>query len=276
MHVKREFNKLLLYIFALMGVTISIFPFYWIFTATTLTESQIFKVPPTFAPGGNFINNLTKLTDQWEIWRALINSLLVSGITTVTTIFFSALAGYAFAKYRFKGRDPLFYTVLLMMMVPTQVMLVPMFIIMMNFNWIDSYYALTIPYLVTPMGVFLMRQQMLAFPDDLIEAARIDGCRDFGIFFRIVLPVMKPACAALGIITFMHQWGNFIWPLVVVSSKEMYTLPLMLSMMVQPGQVVHYGQVMVAASIGLLPMLILFLFFQKHFVSGVFSGSVKG
>ncbi|MBT2759517.1 carbohydrate ABC transporter permease [Mesobacillus foraminis] len=276
MQAKREFNKLLLYIIALIGVTISVFPFYWMFTASTLKDSQIFKVPPTLVPGGNFMDNLMNLAGSWPLWRALINSLAVSGITTVTTIFFSALAGYAFAKYRFKGRDSLFFSVLLIMMVPTQVMLVPMFIIMMNFNWMDTYFALIIPYLVTPFGVFLMRQQMLAFPDDLIEAAKIDGCRDFGIFFRIVLPVMKPACAALGIVTFMQQWGNFIWPLVVVSSKEMYTLPLMLSMMVQPGQVVQYGQVMVAAAIGLIPMLILFLFFQKHFVSGVFGGSVKG
>jgi lactose/L-arabinose transport system permease protein len=273
---KREFNKLLLYIFALVGVTISVFPFYWMFTASTLTESQIFKVPPTLVPDGNFMDNLKNLTEGWPIWSALINSLVVSGITTITTIFFSALAGFAFAKYRFKGREPLFISVLLIMMVPTQVMLVPMFIIMMNFNWIDSYFALIVPYLVTPFGVFLMRQQMLAFPDELIEAARIDGCKDFGIFFRIVLPVMKPACAALGIVTFMHSWGNFIWPLVVVSSEELYTLPLLLSMMVQPGQVVQYGQVMVAATIGLVPMLLLFLFFQKHFVSGVFGGSVKG
>ncbi|MBD8068630.1 carbohydrate ABC transporter permease [Bacillus sp. PS06] len=276
MNQRRQFNKLLIYIFALIGVTISVFPFYWMFTASTLQESQIFKIPPTLIPSTNFFTNLSNLASGWPLWKALFNSLLVSGITTVTTIFFSALAGYAFAKYKFKGREPLFFSVLLIMMVPTQVMLVPMFIIMMNFNWIDTYFALIIPYLVTPFGVFLMRQQMLAFPDDLIEAARIDGCRDFGIFFRIVLPVMKPACAALGIVTFMQQWGNFIWPLVAVSSKEMYTLPLMLSMMVQPGQVVQYGQVMVAAVIGLIPMLLLFLFFQKHFVSGVFGGSVKG
>lgn len=276
MHKRREFNKLLLYIFALISVTISVFPFYWMFTAATLDESEIFKVPPKLVPGDNFFENLSNLQNGWPLWRALLNSLLVSVITTVTTIFFSALAGYAFAKYKFKGREPLFYSVLLVMMVPTQVMLVPMFIIMMNLDWIDTYYALIFPYLVTPFGVFLMRQQMLAFPDDLIEAARIDGCKDFGIFFRIVLPVMKPACAALGIVTFMHQWGNFIWPLVAVSSKEMYTLPLMLSMMVQPGQVVQYGQIMAGAAIGLLPMLILFLFFQKYFISGVFGGSVKG
>ena len=162
------------------------------------------------------------------------------------------------------------------MMVPTQVMLVPMFIQMMNFGWTDTYYALILPFLVTPFGVFVMRQQMLSFPTELIEAARIDGCKDLGIFFKIVLPTMKPACAALGIVTFMHQWGNFIWPLTVINSREMYTLPLMLAMMVQPGQVVQYGPVMVGAVLGLIPMIILFLLFQKHFVSGIFSGSMKG
>ncbi|PPA69633.1 carbohydrate ABC transporter permease [Jeotgalibacillus proteolyticus] len=276
MYQQKEFNKLMLYVFALIGVTISVFPFYWMFTASTLQESQIFKVPPTLVPSSNFADNLARLQDSWPIWRALFNSLLVSGITTVSTVFFSALAGYAFAKYTFKGREPLFYSVLLIMMVPTQIMLVPMFIIMMNLDWMDSYLALIIPFLVTPFGVFLMRQQMISFPNELIESAKMDGCRDFGIFFRIVLPTMKPACAALAIVTFMQQWGNFIWPLVVVSSKEMYTLPLLLSMMVQPGQIVQYGTVMVGSVIGLLPMLILFLVFQKHFVSGVFGGSVKG
>lgn len=276
MYQKREFNKLMLYVFALIGATISVFPFYWMFTASTLQENQIFKVPPTLLPSGNFIDNLSRLQDSWPIWRALFNSLAVSSITTISTVFFSALAGYAFAKYTFKGREPLFYSVLLIMMVPTQIMLVPMFIIMMNLDWMDSYLALIVPFLVTPFGVFLMRQQMMSFPTELIESARMDGCKDFGIFFRIVLPTMKPACAALAIVTFMQQWGNFIWPLVVVSSKEMYTLPLLLSMMVQPGQTVQYGTVMVGAVIGLIPMLILFLVFQRHFVSGVFGGSVKG
>ncbi|KHF39581.1 carbohydrate ABC transporter permease [Halalkalibacter okhensis] len=276
MNQRREFNKLLLYVFAIIGATISVFPFYWMFTASTLQESQIFKIPPTLIPSTNFFENLSRLQETWPIWRALFNSLFVSGVTTVSTVFFSALAGFAFAKYKFKGREPLFYMVLLIMMVPTQIMLVPMFIIMMNFNWMDSYLALIVPFLVTPFGVFLMRQQMMSFPTELIESARIDGCRDFGIFFRIVLPTMKPACAALAIVTFMQQWGNFIWPLVVVNSREMYTLPLLLSMMVQPGQTVQYGPVMVGAVIGLIPMLILFLVFQKSFVSGVFGGSVKG
>ncbi|BDG36490.1 carbohydrate ABC transporter permease [Saccharococcus caldoxylosilyticus] len=276
MNKKKEFHKLLLYILALVGGTVSVFPFYWMFTASTLKEAQIFKVPPTLVPGDNFFVNLEKLENGWPIWKALFNSVFVSGITTVTTVLFSALAGFAFAKYRFKGRNLLFSVVLLVMMVPTQVMLVPMFIQMMNFGWTDTYYALILPFLVTPFGVFMMRQQMLSFPTELIEAARIDGCKDLGIFFKIVLPTMKPACAALGIVTFMHQWGNFIWPLTVINSREMYTLPLMLAMMVQPGQVVQYGPVMVGAVLGLIPMIILFLLFQKHFVSGIFSGSMKG
>ncbi|WP_236838642.1 carbohydrate ABC transporter permease [Caldalkalibacillus salinus] len=273
---RREFNRLLMYIFAGIGVTISIYPFYWMINAATLSEQQIFRVPPTFTPGTNFFSNLQALQEAMPVWRALFNSLLVSGITTATTVLFSALAGFAFAKYTFKGREPLFFIVLLVMMVPIQVMLVPMFIMMMTFDWIDTYYALIVPFLVTPFGVFLMRQQMLNFPRELLESARVDGCREIGMFFRIVLPTMKPACAALAIVTFMQQWGNFIWPLVAVNSQEMYTLPLMLSMMVQPGQVVQYGQVMVGAVIGLIPMIVLFLMFQKHFVSGVFGGSVKG
>lgn len=274
--LRTEWNRLFLYLMIGIGVLLSLYPFYWMLTASTLSEADIFKAPPTLLPGGNFMENLKGAESSMPIWRALFNSIFVSGVTTVTTVFLSALAGYAFAKFQFKGRELLFYIVLLTMMIPTQITLVPLFIIMMKLNWIDTYYALIIPHMITAFGVFLMRQQMLGFPDELIESARMDGSREFHTFLRIVLPTMRPACAALGIITFMGQWGNFIWPLVAVYSKEMLTFPLMLSMMVAPGSVVQYGPLMVATVIGLIPIILLFLFLQKHFVSGSFGGSIKG
>jgi lactose/L-arabinose transport system permease protein len=273
---KQQFNQLFMYIILGIGLIISIYPFYWMLTASTLKEADIFKVPFRSTPDSHFMDNLKFLEHAMPIWRALFNSLLVSTITTVSTVFLSALTGYTFAKFKFKGREALFFIVLLTMMLPLQITIVPLFIIMTKLGWINTYYALIVPFMVTGFGVFLMRQQMLAFPDELIESARIDGCGEFMTFLRIVLPTMKPACAALAIVTFMHQWGNFMWPLVVASSKDMYTLPLMLSMMVEPGNVVRYGSVMVGAIIGLVPMILLFLFFQKYFVSGMFNGSVKG
>lgn len=268
--------KLLMYVLLGIGVVVSVYPFYWMFTASTLPESEIFKLPPKMIPGSEFWANLKALEQAMPIWRSLFNSIFVSSVTTASTVFLASLAGYAFAKFRFKGRNILFFIVLLTMMLPFQIFLVPLFIIMTKLGWIDTYYALILPYLVTAFGVFLMRQQLLGFPDELIESARIDGSGEFNTFLKIVLPTMKPACAALGIVTFMHQWGNFIWPLVAVSSKELFTLPLMLSMMVEPGNVVKYGAVMAGTVLGLIPMLLLFIFFQRFFVSGIFGGSVKG
>jgi len=273
---RQDAGMLLAYVLLGIGALISIYPFYWMFTASTLAEGDIFKTPPAWLPGGNFFENLSGLESSMPIWRAMLNSLIVSGVTTISTVFLSALAGYAFAKFSFRGREILFYLVLMTMMIPAQVTLVPLFIIMMKLEWINTYYALILPNMVTGFGVFLMRQQMLGFPDELIESARMDGSSEFGTFLRIVLPTMKPACAALGIVTFMSQWGNFLWPLIAVNDKEMLTLPLMLSMMVAPGNVVKYGEVMAGSVIGLIPIIILFLFFRKYFVSGAFSGSVKG
>ena len=160
-------------------------------------------------------------------------------------------------------------------MLPTEIMVVPLFIIMLQLGWVDGYLALIVPYLVTAFGVFLMRQQMMGFPNDLLDAARIDGNGEFGVFFRVVLPNMKAACAALGIVTFMSQWGNFLWPLVVISTPEKFTFPLMLASLVKRGGAVEYGPVMVAAVVGLIPLIALFFFFQKYIVSGVFGGSLK-
>ena len=267
--------RLVMYVFLGAGALVTVYPFYWTFTAATLTESEIFRSPPRLLPGSNFLSNLESLAASAPFLRALLNSVFVAGMTTVSTVFLSALAGYAFAKFSFRGRGILFAIVLGTLMLPTEIMIVPLFIIMLQLGWVDGYAALIVPYLVTGFGVFLMRQQMTGFPNDLIDAARIDGNGELGVFFRVVLPNMKAACAALGIVTFMSQWGNFLWPLVVISTREKFTYPLMLASLVRQGGAVDYGPVMVAAVIGLVPLALLFFFFQKYIVSGVFGGSLK-
>ncbi len=267
--------RLLMYVFLGVGALVTLYPFYWTLTAATLTESEIFQSPPRLLPGTHFLSNLESLAQSAPFLRALLNSVFVAGVATVSTVFLSALAGYAFAKFRFRGRGLMFAVVLGTLMLPTEIMIVPLFIIMLQLGWVDSYAALIVPYLVTGFGVFLMRQQMTGFPNDLIDAARIDGNGELGVFFRVVLPNMKAACAALGIVTFMSQWGNFLWPLVVISTPEKFTYPLMLASLVRQGGAVEYGPVMVAAVIGLVPLALLFFFFQKYIVSGVFGGSLK-
>ena len=267
--------RLLMYVFLGVGALVTLYPFYWTFTAATLTESEIFKSPPRLLPGTHFFSNLKSLAQSAPFLRALLNSVFVAGVATVSTVFLSALAGYAFAKFRFRGHGLMFAVVLGTLMLPTEIMIVPLFIIMLQLGWVDSYAALIVPYLVTGFGVFLMRQQMTGFPNDLIDAARIDGNGELGVFFRVVLPNMKAACVALGIVTFMSQWGNFLWPLVVISTPEKFTYPLMLASLVRQGGAVEYGPVMVAAVIGLVPLALLFFFFQRYIVSGVFGGSLK-
>jgi lactose/L-arabinose transport system permease protein len=267
--------KLLAYVFLGVGALVTLYPFYWMLTASTLTESEIFRSPPRLLAGSHFLPNLDALSQAAPFLRAMLNSIFVSGVTTVSTVLLSALAGYAFAKFTFRGRKLLFGVVLGTLMLPTEIMIVPLFIIMLQLGWVDNFAALIVPYLVTAFGVFLMRQQMMGFPNDLLDAARIDGNGELGVFFRVVLPNMKAACAALGIVTFMSQWGNFLWPLVVISTPERFTYPLMLASLVRQGGVVPYGPVMVAAVIGLLPLILLFFFFQRFIVSGVFGGSLK-
>ncbi|CAA9431642.1 MAG: ABC transporter, permease protein 2 (cluster 1, maltose/g3p/polyamine/iron) [uncultured Rubrobacteraceae bacterium] len=267
--------RLILYIFLGVGALVTLYPFYWTLTAATLTESEIFKSPPRLLPGDEFFANLRTLSESAPFLRALLNSMFVATVTTVSTVFLSALAGYAFAKFRFRGRNLMFVVVLGTLMLPTEIMIVPLFIIMLQLGWVDSFAALIVPYLVTGFGVFLMRQQMMGFPNDLLDAARIDGNGELGAFFRVVLPNMKAACAALGIVTFMSQWGNFLWPLVIISTPEKFTYPLMLSSLVRQGGAVEYAPIMVAAVIGLIPLVLLFFFFQKYIVSGVFGGSLK-
>jgi lactose/L-arabinose transport system permease protein len=272
---QREPLRLLMYVFLGVGALVTVYPFYWMFTAATLAESEILDSPPRLLPGGNFAENLRALSEAAPFLRALLNSLFVVGTVTVSTVFLSALAGYAFAKFSFRGRRLMFAVVLGTLMLPTEIMVVPLFVIMLQLGWVDSYLALIVPFLVTGFGVFLMRQQMMGFPNDLRDAARIDGCGELGVFFRVVLPNMKAACAALGIVTFMSQWGNFLWPLVIISTPEKFTYPLMLSSLVRQGNTVEYAPVMVAAVIGLVPLAAVFLLFQKYIVSGVFGGSLK-
>lgn len=267
--------KLLAYVFLGIGALVTLYPFYWMITASTLTESEIFRSPPRLLAGSHFLSNLDALSKAAPFLRAMLNSIFVSGVTTVSTVLLSALAGYAFAKFDFRGRKALFAVVLGTLMLPTEIMIVPLFIIMLQLGWVDNFAALIVPYLVTAFGVFLMRQQMMGFPNDLLDAARIDGNGELGVFFRVVLPNMKAACAALGIVTFMSQWGNFLWPLVVMSTPERFTYPLMLASLVRQGGSVQYGPVMVAAVIGLVPLVLLFFFFQRYIVSGVFGGSLK-
>ena len=272
---QRFIDKSVLYLLLISGVAITILPFYWMVIGATNTTGDIFRIPPTFLPGTNLLENLNNLNESINIWRSLFNSLFIAIAYTLIGLLLCASAGYAFAKFTFKGKNIIFITLLMSMMIPYQATIIPLFEIFAKLNWMNTYSAVILPQLVYVFPIFLMRQNMKALPDSLIEAARIDGAGELFIFFRIVLPTMKPALAAVAIFLFNHQWNNFMWPLVVMNSKEMYTLPVALSTLAGQNSI-DYGQAMLGTTISVIPVMVIFLFLQKHFVSGILGGSVKG
>ncbi|MFF2449054.1 carbohydrate ABC transporter permease [Neobacillus sp. NPDC058068] len=269
-------TKLAGYLFLIIVSIASVYPFYWMFVGSTLSDSDIFQSPPKLLPSGEFMHNIAGLAASAPIWKALGNSLLISTVFTIATLYLCAIAGYAFAKYEFKGKNIMFVTVLITMMLPHQVTLIPLFKMIIGFGWQDQPQAVILPALANAFGVFFMRQNMMSIPTEMIEAARMDGAGEMSIFHKIILPTSLPPLAALGILSFIQQWGNYLWPLIILQDRESTTLPVLLSQLVAPGQVVYYGQVLAGTVISIVPVLILFLLLQKYFISGIYGGSVKG
>lgn len=222
-----------------------------------------------------------KLTSNYRnLWKAVpynryfINSVFIATASTLLTLFFCSLGGYAFAKYQFRGKTILFGILLASMMVPFQVLLVPLFGLMYDIGWLNSYKAIIIPFSVGAFGVFLMRQFIVTIPSELLDAARIDGCSEFGIYYRIVLPIIKPALGALTIYSFLSSWNGYLWPLIVLRDEAKYTLPIGLANLVGIYRQ-DYGMLMAGTLLSLLPIVILFLAMQREFVQGITLGSVK-
>jgi arabinosaccharide transport system permease protein len=214
-------------------------------------------------------------TNAGNYWTWYINSLLISGLTIVLSLFFSSMVGYALAVYKFKGQQFFFILVLLILMVPFEILMLPLYQLMTTLGMIDSYIAVILPMIVAPVAIFFFRQFALGLPKELMESARMDGCTEYGIFFKVMAPLMLPSFAAMAILQGLGSWNNFLWPLVVLRSNTMFTLPIGLSTLLTP-----YGNnydVLIAGSVmTVLPVIVLFLFFQRYFISGLAVGGVKG
>ncbi|MBS2968219.1 carbohydrate ABC transporter permease [Metabacillus sp. KIGAM252] len=274
MKTQKNISKVLLYTLLIAGVICSIGPFYWMVIGASHTSGEIFKVPPNFLPGSELWTNLKNLDESIGILKVLGNSLTITLIYTALALMICSASGYAFAKFKFKGRDAIFFVLLLAIMIPYHVTLIPLFKMMAALGWINTYQAVILPNLAYPFAIFLMRQNMKALPDSLLEAARVDGAGEFKIFFTIVLPTMKPSLAAVAIFLFMFQWNNFLWPLVILNEQDMYTLPVALSSLIGLSKV-DYGQLMMGTAISTLPIMIFFLLLQRQFISGMLGSSVK-
>ena len=260
--------NLLIYIFLIAGSFIMIVPFVWMIATSFKPLDEINTYPPSFFIRKPTIAAYLELFRIIPMGRYFLNSLFATTAITVANIFFCSLAGYAFAKHRFFGRDKLFLLLVGSMMIPWQVNLIPSFVIVKKFGWLNSFYGLIIPGMAGAFGIFLMRQFIMNIPDDLIDAAKIDGCTEFTIYRRVILPLIQPALASLAIFTFMAQWNNFVWPLVIIYSSKMRTIPLALSVL--NGQFgTNFAMVMAGAVVATAPVLIVFIAFQKYFIKGI-------
>jgi cellobiose transport system permease protein len=255
----------------------SVFPFYWSFLIGSGDSSTLNDPHMSWIPGGNFLTNAARVVNNESVnfWKAFTNSIIVSTVVSASVVFFSTLAGYAFAKLRFRGQNWLLTFVIGTMAIPTQLSVVPLFIVMSKFGWTGTLGAVIIPGLVTAFGVFWMTQYIgQALPDELIEAARIDGANMFQTFWYIVVPSARPAAAMLGLFTFIMTWTNFFWPFIALNQSNP-TLPVSLATL-QANYFVDYSIVLAGALLATLPLVILFVFAGRQLVAGIMQGAVKG
>ena len=258
-----------------VGALIMLAPFYFMFVFATHSRTEIFSLPPPMFFGDDFLSNLKILTERLPFWRNLGWSLYVAIASTALTLLFCSMGGYAFALFDFRFKNALFGLVLGTMLLPSFMNMIPTFMIMDALGWIDQPRALYIPGAASAFGIFLMRQFVASsIPRDLVEAARMDGCGELGIYWRIVLPLLKPALGTLGLITFIASWNNFIGPLIVMRSPDMYTLPLALRSLQSPVNT-EWGALMTGSAIATLPLVILFILSSRQLISGLTAGAVK-
>jgi multiple sugar transport system permease protein len=257
------------------GAALVLAPFWFTFVFASHQRSSIFNIPPPLWFGGHAGENLQLLLERLPFWRNLALSLYVALATTALNLLFCSMAGYAFAMFRFKGRDALFALVLGSMMVPSFLNMIPSFMVMQWLGWLDQPRALIVPAAAGALGIFLMRQAVSqSVPKDLLEAARIDGAGEFRIYWSVVLPLLRPALGTLALITFIASWNNFMGPLIVMRSVENYTVPLALRSMQSPNNT-EWGALMLGSALALLPLIAVYLFSAKRLVSGLTAGAVK-
>ncbi len=273
--MRRGILRAPVYVVLVIASVLAVVPFAWMAIASTHATSDLFGTPLPVLPGGELWVNLARLQESVDFSGVMLNSLVIAVIYTVFSSIVSIMCGYGLATYRFRGRGLLLGLVLVTMMIPMQVLLVPLFQMMASAGSIDTYQAVVLPFLANAFGIFLMRQGFLDFPVSLIEAARIDGANEFRTFYRIVLPVARPQIAALVIYTFISQWNAFIWPLLMLNTEDKYTVPVALNTMIGMSRV-DYSGLMLGSLLATLPLMLLFLVFQKQFVSGLLGGAVKG
>lgn len=276
-HKRLHWRRYLLWLVLGIGSVLMMGPFYWTLVTSFKSREEVLVFPPTWWPANPTLEHWIGLTEL-RVGNFLIffrNSAFIAFTVTALILLTSSLAGYIFAKHQFKGRDVIFLGILSMMMIPFNISIIPLYALMIDLKWTNSYWALIIPSAFSPFGIFLMRQFIQSIPDELIDAARIDGASEFGIFFRIILPLSSAALGALGIFVFIAQWDDFLWPLVIIDEPRLYTLTLGLSQF--RGRVgTDVGGLAAASLFAVLPVLVVYFFAQRRFIEGITLTGLKG
>jgi cellobiose transport system permease protein len=266
------------YVFLVIVALLSLFPLYWSLVVASHSSSAVSAYPPVLTPGRDLFHNISRLFDSNEVnvdfWGAMVNSFIVASVVTISVVFFSALAGFAFAKLDFRGAKLLMGVIVVTMMVPVQLGVIPLYIEMIRFHWVNDLKAVIAPNLVTAFGVFLMRQYIVqAVPNEMIDAARVDGCHTLRIFWHVILPAVRPVAAVLALLTFTMTWNDFFWPLIVLSSQNP-TVQVAVSTL-SSGYVEDYSLVLTGTFVSILPLFIVFLILGRQIIGGIMQGAVK-
>ena len=271
---RQRFTRILLYTLLVIGALLSLFPMVWMVSASLMPTGEASTFPPHFFPTAVTFEHYVALFTRLSLGKYLFNSALIAIIVTGASLAINSMAGYAFAKLRFRGRDRVFRMLSAGLVLPTQVAMLPLFLLLKNMGLINTYMGVIIPGLASIFGIFLVRQYALAIPDEMLDAARVDGASEFRIFWSIVVPGILPILATLAIWTFLATWNDFMWPLIVLSDEAHYTLPVALANL--SGEHVQDTELMMAGSvITIIPVMLVFLFLQRYYIRGITAGSVK-
>ena len=280
--MERNLSKLenIVRIIGLMLITLvalsTIMPLYWMITGSFKIQLSAMSVPPEWFPNSPTLENYNDLFGDKPTFRWLFNSIFAAGCISIGAIATSTMAGYAFGKKRFVGDKALFWLMLITMMLPHQVLLIPLFLMVTKLEWANTYAGLIVPFFSYPLGVFLVKQYMHSIPNELLEAARIDGANEIRTFTTIVVPMAKPAIGAVGIFSFVAGWNEYLWQLVISDKEHMLTLPVAVSRLSQGLGTTNFGLAMAGATVAFIPMLIFFIMFQRFFIKGISVGALKG
>jgi cellobiose transport system permease protein len=275
---RRRLNRVPLKVYVLLSAAVlaSVFPLYWMFVVATTDSATATSLPPHIVPGGNFLHLAGLVFDTVPFIQALVNSLIVATSIGVGQALLCALAGFAFAKLSFPGRNTLFVIVVLTMTVPAQLYVIPQYMIMSKLEWVDTLQAVIVPGLVSAFGIFWMRQHIgSAIDDELLQAARVDGATTWQVFWRIAFPLVRPAAFVLGLFMFVYAWNDFLWPFIVLKSPDKYTIQIAIKAL-QSSRDIDLGLAMSGSFLATLPLLVLFMFVGRRLVSGIMEGAFKG